>query len=437
MRALFVLGFLVSAAALRLLMAAAGSGGGFILAPQDPDFEAVVLTTPGEGGWVWFGSNRAIRNDDETIAGYITGGGDVKAIRIDNATRAVVETTTLYDNFLVDDHEPPSFVVRGDGVIMTAFAYHVGELYVGIGDSPGVLPAQADVTNITSQAGGDVDGDSGYTYASIVYLPDEDRYYVFARYHDDSVPYLVETHSDDDGATWSAHTVIRQITYHMLAVNGTDRIDFALSDHPLYGQGDNPAVHTSVYHIYYDGSWHESDGSSLTPVIGNTADTRVYDGTTSRGWIWDIAIGADDNPRIVYVVYDETFPSGSWHYEWARWTGSAWETHEVSDAGGTITVGAAPEHGQDYAGGIVLDHEDPDVVFFSMNAGGSFQLYRGVTSDDGDTWEVLALTSDGDKNVRPMPVVGHAGGNVQALALYGTYTDYFNYSQGIKVIGPE
>lgn len=422
-----------SVPATRLLPAAHGSGG-FSL--PVPDYATYTITSQPEGGWVWFTSNKAITDGTNTITGYLRDGGtggDVRATIIDNATRTVTSTTTLYDNFLDDDHEPPSFVVRPDGVIMAAFAYHLGEIYVGIGTAPGVLPAQAQVTNITSQVGS-LTGSAGYTYASILYLPDEDRYYIFFRYHNSSlVPYVGYTYSDDDGATWSARTLVQQITYHLVTVNGTDRIDLALSDHPLYGQGDNAAVKTSIYHIYYDGTWHGTAGGSLTPTIANTAGTRVYDGSTSRAWVWDIAI-LGGQPVIVYVVYEDTFPSGPWHYEYAKWTGAAWVSHEVADAGTTIAPSATPEHGNNYAGGIVLDHEDPTVVYYSSNTTGNFQIYRAVTADSGVTWTTTQLTSDSDKNVRPISIIGH-GSDLAALYLYGTYTDYFNYDQGIRGIG--
>lgn len=391
-----------------------------------------ALLSPGEGGGVWFGGPRAIRNGSTTILGYQTGdsGGDVKNVIITNSTKTVSSTATLYNNFIVDDHSPPSFVVRPDGVIMAAFAYHVGELYVGIGASAGVLPAQAQVTNITSQVGA-LSGSAGYTYASILYLDDEDRYYIFFRYHDvTNVPYVGYTYSDDDGATWSAKTLVQQITYHRVAKNGTDRLDLVVSDHPDHGQGDDGVTHTNIYHLYYDGTWHKSDGTTLTPVIFNTAATQVYDGTTSRAWLWDIAIGGDGHPRIVYVTYAEPYATGAWTYGWARWTGSAWENKTVADAGTTI-VTSGSEH---YAGGIVLDPEDPNRVLYSSNSGGTFQIYLATTLDNGTTWSTTQLTSDSDKNVRPFWVSGHEG-TLQAGWWYGTYTTYLSYSQGTKVLG--
>ena len=75
-----------------------------------PSFEAFDITSAPEGGWVWFVSGKAVRNGDETLIGYLSE-SDVKAVRVLNADHSVVETTTLYNNFLDDDHE--TAVLRG------------------------------------------------------------------------------------------------------------------------------------------------------------------------------------------------------------------------------------------------------------------------------------------------------------------------------------
>lgn len=407
---------------------ASGGAGTFPVA----QLEASELLAAPDGGWVWFVSRKAIRNDDETLVGYITGGGDVKASRILNADLSTVETTTIYDNFLVDDHEPPSFVVRGDGKVMAAFAYHLGPMYVGIGDTAGVLPAQADITNITSSVGTIDEGTYGFTYATILYLDDEDRYYIFFRYHNASlVPHFGYTYSDDDGATWAAMTLVANVTYHHVVKNGTGRLDFVLSDHPGFGEGDNPANKTSIYHMYYEGGdWFESDGTQIMASMpfALTDMTKVYDGSTTKAWLYDIALAGTD-PVIAYV----TFPGndGSSHfYRRAHWTGSAWVNHDVIDGGGTFVTDLGVDAGQVYySGGVCLDHSDPDVVYASVEVGsGRWDIYRMVTTDDGATWTSTALTDSG-KNVRPVSVIDHSDA-LQVVWMRGTYESYFDYSTG-------
>lgn len=404
-----------------------------------------AVTTPGEGGWVWFGSCRAIASGNRTIAGYITGSGDVKAILIDNATKAVTATTTMYAHFLVDDHEPPSFVVRPDGVIMAAFAYHIGELYVGIGTAPGVLPAQAQVTNITTQVGafGPVTQATGYTYASIVYLGAEDRYYIFFRFHDwAGTAHVGYTWHAGNGAgglaagPWAPRTLVATATYHQFAKNGTGRLDFVLSNHP-----HDPGNH-DVRHMYFTGSqWYTSAGVRITAAqpFAITEATRVWDGSTTMGWLWDIAIDSG-KPVVAFATFPGAANPGgpaTDHRAYdGRWDGSAWATHQIAAMGSRIpTADVVPGDPESfYSGGVVIDHSDPTVMLYSSNTGGSFNLYRAVTTDGGATYTSTAVTSDGNKNVRPVCVIGH-GTEVQFLYLYGRFDHYESYSQGIGVIG--
>jgi hypothetical protein len=422
----------------RRLLLAAGGDGAFVVPGAA---EAFTITSAPEGGWVWFASPKAIQNGTDTIIGYIRDGGtggDVRAAVVDSATRTVTSTTMVYDNFLDDDHEPPSFVVRPDGKIMAALAYHVGEIYVGIGPSVGVIPDQAHLTNITSQVGS-LSGGAGYTYASIVYLDDEDRYYIFARYHDTGIhPHVVFTYSDDDGATWAPRTTVADITYHQVVKNGTGRLDLVMSDHPLFGQNDVAGVPVTIQHTYYDGTWHQSDGSAVTLPIANSGEaTTVYDGSPATSWLWDIAIDGSGHPVIVFQVQDDPFPTGAWHYGYARWSGSAWVVNaNIADAGGSIDPGADPAHGSTtYSGGIALDHEDPTRVLYSTDAGSTdHQVYLATTSNGGASFVVTQLTDDSAHNVRPIWVKDHTDA-LQGLWLHGTYNDYNDYSQGIKGFG--
>lgn len=419
----------------RLLIA----GGGASFTAGAP-LSTSTLTSPGEGGGVWFGSPRGYRDGGSTIIGYQTGtsSGDVKAVLVDNATKAVTSTVTHYDNFILDDHSPASYVVRPDGIIMAAFAYHVGELYVGIGTSPGVIPAQAQVTNITSQVGS-ISGLAGYTYGSIAYVPDEDRYYIFFRFHDTGgTAHLGYTYSDDDGATWAARTLVCVVTYHRVVNNGTDRLDIVVSNHP-----DDAGNH-DIRHMYFTGGeFYQSDGTHITATqpFAITDATQVWDGSTTMGWHWDIAVDGSGHPVVAFATFPgATNPGGpatDHRYYDGRWSGSAWSTHEIAHGGGKIPTSDQPTGNPQsfYSGGVALDPSDPQRVLFSSNdIGGAFQIYYAVTADGGATYTITALTSDSDKNVRPHWVVGH-GDEVQGFYWYGTYANYKSYSQGIRTVG--
>jgi hypothetical protein len=236
---------------------------------------------------------------------------------------------------------------------------------------------------------------------------------------------LAFSKSTDGGATWAPQTVLFTPgsgirSYRQIASNGLDRIDFAVTDHhPADGA-------TSLYHFYYTGgSYYKSDGTLITssPPLTVADLTLVYDGSTERCWVWDIAYNVSGNPVIAFP----TFPSTSAHrYRRARWTGSAWDIKTIIDnAGGGINGGGEPY----YSGGMALDPDNPDVVWASVGVGGGrWDIYRCGTSDGGATWTTEALTSSG-KNVRPTAVQNHAP-NLQVVWMVGTYSSYTSYNVG-------
>ena len=238
-------------------------------------------------------------------------------------------------------------------------------------------------------------------------------------------------------STWEAGTLVCRVTYHLLAQDG-DRIHFCLSDHPEHGEGDNPLILTSVYHMYFEGGdWFESDGTEITAgqPFGLGDMTKVYDGSTTKAWVWDVAVDGDGYPRIAYA----TFPGndGGEHVaNRAHWTGSEWVNHEIADMGSyipTSAVGANPIEVY-YSGGVVLDHANPDVVYVAIGIGSDrWDVHRGTTGDDGASWGLTALTSSG-KNVRPISVLG-ASAALQVVWMLGTYADYVDYSVGISGAG--
>jgi hypothetical protein len=415
----------------RLLMA--GGSGAFT---PPAGLSPFALTSAPAGGWCWFDGPSAIHSGTKTYFGYLRGdNADLCARTVDDGTLTVGAEEAVYPNFKrvgedPDDHNAPSILIRNsDGYVCMAFALHVGDIYFAVGASAGALPTGiGNVTNITSSAGGGPTdpGDPGYTYAGLAQVSAvANNLYIFCRWHAaDNTAHLSYTKSTNNGATWGARVDVCLVTYHQFAVNGADRIDFVLSDHPDYAA-------TSVYHCYFVPStdkWYKSDGTEITASrpFAITAATLVYDGSTNRGWLYDIAIDGSGYPVVVYVVYDSPYNTGNWHYQYGRWTGSAWVTHEIANAGRAIYN---PDTGlvNNYAGGVCLDHSDPTIVYASIGLGSDrWDVYRYHTGDGGASWSSVALTSSG-KNIRPMSVQGHDP-SLQVIWSEGTYTTYTDYS---------
>lgn len=384
----------------------------------EPDPTAFALLAADEGGWSWFNAPNAVYLDGKTHITYITGTGHPMAAYYDHATETMSEPVRMYpsDIFEVDDHDDPSLLVRSsDGALLAYFAIHSGDdQYVNVWDG-----AWSGPSNIGSAINAGTT-----TYMAPVELPDG-TIRVFFRDHYDGENVEWAYADAADGETFDGHTsFVRDpgvITYVSPSMGADGRIDFVASGHPAYDTGG------SIWHFYWDdGSYYKSDGTLIESALPlDTGDmTKVYDGATTLSWHWDIArIGSD--LAIVFA----TFPGndGSEHrYQYARWTGSAWTVNEVADAGGTIKTSGDEVF---YSGGIAIDRLDVDRVYYSSDAAGSFDIFRGITSDGGATWSVAALTSDATKDIRPK-AVRDADPSLRVVWMRGTYAQYTDWDTG-------
>jgi hypothetical protein len=358
----------------RRLLLAAGGGGSFVVAPT---FSTFTVSSAPNGGWVWFVDDRAIYYGGKTFFGAITGAGNPIAMEYVHATGITSTPAHLYPAgvFQIDDHDNPSFLRRdSDGRLIAGFTTHVGDAYANISTNPDDATVWDGPTNLTSQIGSRSAG-QGYTYARLVQLLDEasDPVYMFFRWHQDAdAPpghaYLSYSKSTNGGASWGARVDVADLVYHKLAKNGEGRVDFVVSNHPFYGA-------SSVYHFYYQGgTYYKSDGTHITASLPLAPSdlTRIYDGSTNRAWVWDIAIDPDTGyPSVTYVIYDDPY-----------WFGLA-DPWASKPAFGTYTeaVGAADSPGDpwwisgDQSGAVI-----ENLTFSSRAAGHNVIVLDGVTN---------------------------------------------------------
>lgn len=268
-----------------------------------------------------------------------------------------------------------------------------------------------------------------YTYSNPVQLTDEtnDPIYLFFRSGNGAGAAQYYAKSDDGGGTWAAPVqwlvAAAGRPYLKLAKTSESRIDFLITN------GHPTSISTSLYHGYYEaGNWYQSDGT----LVGDVGDmpfapsdfTLVYDGSTVRGWDWDIARGADGHPRVLFAIFPETTDH---RYYYGRWTGTAWVTTEIC-TGGTHLY--ADE--RYYSGGLSFDHDTPDRVFASRESGGAWNIWRYTTTDNGVTWAGTALTTGSGTRIRPYVVAGAS--EPKLLYLSGTYTTYSDYNMRIVIV---
>lgn len=376
-------------------------------------------------GWCWFADDRAIYYNGMTYFGYVTADGDIYVRKYTHSTATVSVPFDLHATLQIDDHVNPSLLIRdSDKKLLAAYSQHDGAtIYLRISTNAEDITAWGAEASLDASIGG-----SRYTYPSLVQLTGEasDPIYIFFRDHysaaDETPATMAFTKSTDGGSTWAAETRLARMTYHKLAANGDARIDFVGSNHPA-----DVGVDYGIYHFYMQGgNYYKSDGTQIVASlpIAYTDMTQVYDGSSVKAWLWDIAIDGTGKPIIVFATFPTEFTDHRYNY--AKWTGAAWDVHEITAAGTGIDNTDA--NGLTYSGGVVLDHTDPQIVYLSKQVSGQWEIYKYVTADGGATFSSTAITTGStSKNIRPVAIRNHAS-DLKFLWLNGTYTGYTNWN---------
>ncbi len=382
-----------------------------------------------DGVWSWFTDVRALYHEGahrRVYFGAVARTGSVWVSQYDLDTQTI-DTTIVRPEMEIDDHANPSLVMLPDGRLMVFYSLHQGQEIryrtALVAESIAQWDAERTVTTALAE------------YVCPFILSGESNK-LYAFFKPGTGPTFIT--STNEGTSWSAinHMISGgSKPYIHFASNGVDRIDFAYTDkHPDLGAG-------GIYHAYYTGgSFYKSDGTLITNVaglpFGTAAMTQVFDGTTptGRAWIWDIVKDpTTGHPHITYAV---VAVNTDHRYYYSRWTGSAWDTHEVCAAGTHVDDG-----GQGYySGGIVIDPLDPTTVYLSRFITSAWEIEKRVTADGGATWTTTAITSGSGqanrKNIRPYVVRNHEPGGPTVLWLRGRYESYFTYDTGIACDPP-
>lgn len=436
--------------------------------PPPPGLPGGAVEIAPDGAWTWFNDERTIVLDSGALlSGYVKADGNIAVTRFHPDTGDRSETILSGSGAVQqDDHNNPSLTVLPDGRILAMYSLHGSQQKYYYRFSTGPDPATA------ADWGGQNDKtvSAGNTYCNTYQLSNEsNRLYLFHRCIGFNPNWSV---SDDHGVNWSSPTELVRSggtstrPYPRYASDRSGRIDL------IYTDGHPRNENNSVYHMFYtNGNLRASNGDLLkamadTPLLHDSGErgTVVYaynasawgpeDGPddwmpSGRGWTWDIHYGEDGSPVCVISVRRGNVTGTGWnhnriYYYYARWTGSAWQKRFIAQAGRPLYSNEG-----DYAGGISIDPDTPNVVYMSSNAADPFnldeidnvplapddryELYRGVTADGGLTFTWTQLTEDSAvDNLRPIVPENH--GREQALVwFYGTYTTYKMYDT--QVIG--
>jgi hypothetical protein len=191
--------------------------------------------------------------------------------------------------------------------------------------------------------------------------------------------------------------------------------------------------------------WQTLGGSTLTLPITKasispfTASGVIYNGagTGGRCWLWDIAVGDDGHPRVLYSRCGDT-ANHIIHY--ARWTGSAWADTLIVNSGSHIGSWRAENTNyQDdwYSGGACFNHSDLSEVYISREVSGPpHEIWRYTTADNGATWAGSAVTEASKRrNFRPI-VPRNPSTELKVLWRYGVQPDYEHHLTGVTCDPP-
>ncbi len=404
-------------------------------AQRSEDYQTVAE----DGAWCWFSDPRAVYFEEDykrTYIGFVTSKGDVKVASKDHRSNEVA-TTIIYKNLQADDHVNPSILFLPDGRLMVFFTKHNGTIYY---TKSKIRESISEFEPIDS-----LDLGSMLCYTNPVLLSEENnRIYLFFRGGYDWKPSFIT--SDDLGENWSEPKSIvskkkKDIynrPYTKIVSDGKSTIHFAFTDgHP---RDEN---YNSIYYLNYKGGhFYDAAAQRLGDLehlpIEQELIPKAFDGLANkqRAWIWDIALNRESHPVIVY----STLPEETRHfYNYGIWDGAEWQNKRLCEAGSAFPRFERPKHKRDlephYSGGIVLDHDNPNIVYLSRPHDDVFEIEEWRTKDEGMTFSHKQITNQSLKdNVRPV-VLRHAPADHAPRLFWMSvnyYKHYSNFNTSIK-----
>lgn len=404
--------------------------------------KTVQLTN--DGAWCWFSDPRAIyisSSKGTIVTGWINKQGDVYAASLDPAT-GKIKQKQLYAQLEIDDHDNPAFVELANGTILSQYTWHNGGpkgmgVIQNITEKPHDIESfePATVFKPTTEALVKKFVKESYAYANpFVLRKENNRLYSFGRWIGFK-PNFVS--SDNAGKTWSdPHVIITSKTlntnnrpYVKYYSDGQSKIHMVFTDgHP------NNEPHNSVYYCYYEnGAFWRADHTQICTVDNlpfHPEDASIVykaNAQTGKAWIFDIVVDKKGRPVIAYTRY----PTNQQHlYHYAVYDKGKWVDHQLINSGTWFpqTPEGVKQREENYSGGMTIDPLQPEVVYFSHQLNGVFEISKAVTGNLGKSWKLTPVTRNSIlNNVRPIIPRYRKKGDKPVL-LWMQFRKYLHYT---------
>jgi hypothetical protein len=412
-------------------------GGCFHSRTSSPTGRTITLTH--NGTWTWFNDPRAVYDPrtNRVYAGWISNTGTIQFAAHDLKSGKTT-ALNLKTGFEADDHNNPAFLLHDDGTITAFYTAHRTEyperavLWRRIvpplqqtKDGYALGPEQRIMRD------DDVQGEKKNTYANPFHLANDGgrpRTYLFSRGANFNPVYRIHDDGADPNAWSAAKNFILNAPnrpYLKYDSNNLDRVSFLFTD-------ANPgSARNNVYFMYLkDGMLHNADGSVIRklsdgPIAPSDAG-KVFDHlanpavTDDNSWVWDLAT----DPRTGHPIATFVSFRGIEHfYHYAWFDGHQWIDHLLDVVTGDSIEGKGL--GDNYSGGLVLDHTDPSIMYLSHVVDGHYALDQWKTRDGGATWTKKRIATEGSKKIlRPFVPLNRPADTEMVVWLSGDYSSW-------------
>lgn len=405
-----------------------------------------------DGCWSWFSAPNAIYDATNNCVYY--GGMNAHSTVSDEVSvwKHDFDTGQFSLNYLNptheeygDDHNNPAFCLRSDGKLIVFTPSHAKttstQAYF-ISSSAGDISAFGAQKTISGWP-----GSTKPAYSQAWRLSSESsgqKIWWFGRVSaagGDSWYYTTSTNDGDTFATAAPFWVGTGQCYCISISNGTNRIDFFLTDaHPDQGN-------QKIYHIYYDGNWRNSDASLInggaipsggfdSSDLNSSSTVMDLSAGSSTCWLSSTNYNASGSVVASLLVWPDDDTSAPEHH-WASYS-SGWTTEKIADAS-RLTSGATQPY---YTGCSAVDPDEDAGVYLGVDVSGVIEIQRFVKSGTWAKADDITTGSVAD-NFRPYVTYNHAGGQNHGKVFWcqgGFYNNYIpaltSFKTGLRAFPP-